>query len=62
MAFRLNKCSRCNGDLRLDRDEYGWYEQCIICGYMRDLEGVIVKQKSNVKKDDKEGEKAGYTV
>ncbi|MBI2869122.1 MAG: hypothetical protein HYX96_04770 [Chloroflexi bacterium] len=34
----IKKCPRCRGgDIRIDRDEYGWYEQCIMCGYMRDL-------------------------
>ncbi len=61
MASRLNKCARCNGEMRIDRDEYGWYEQCMICGYMRDLESVIVKQKSNLMNYYQKGAKAGYT-
>ena len=27
-----------------NKDEYGWYEQCLQCGYLRDLE-VIVQAK-----------------
>ena len=36
--WRLKACPKCKGDLQLDRDEHGWYEQCIQCGYMRDLQ------------------------
>jgi len=34
--WKLKGCPRCKGDLELDRDEWGWYEQCIQCGYMDD--------------------------
>lgn len=36
-------CPKCNGNLYLDRDFNGWYEQCLQCGYMRDL--AVVYQK-----------------
>lgn len=39
--FRRSCCPRCKGDVRLDRDEYGWYEECLMCGYMHDLEGTV---------------------
>ena len=32
--FKLKACPRCHGDLFVDRDYYGWYEQCIQCGHM----------------------------
>ena len=35
--LKLKGCPRCGGDLRADRDLYGSYEQCIQCGYMKDL-------------------------
>ena len=44
--LRLKSCPRCNGDIWLDWDQYGWYEQCLQCGYMHDLVGVgEVEQK-----------------
>ncbi|RJQ37641.1 MAG: hypothetical protein C4555_06025 [Dehalococcoidia bacterium] len=43
MAIRLKSCPKCGGDVRIDRDEYGWFEQCIQCGYERDLETIVVK-------------------
>ena len=35
--LRLKSCPRCKGDIWLDWDHYGWYEQCLQCGYMHDL-------------------------
>ncbi|MFC1893744.1 hypothetical protein ACFLYR_06960 [Chloroflexota bacterium] len=40
--LRLKGCPKCRGDIRRDEDHYGWYEQCIQCGYMRDLETADV--------------------
>jgi ssDNA-binding Zn-finger/Zn-ribbon topoisomerase 1 len=36
--LRLKSCPRCKGDILMDRDHFGWYEQCIQCGYQEDLE------------------------
>jgi DNA-directed RNA polymerase subunit M/transcription elongation factor TFIIS len=41
-------CPKCGGNLYLDRDYHGWYEQCLQCGYMRDLR-VIYENKKPVK-------------
>jgi hypothetical protein len=36
--LRRKSCPRCKtGNVRVDRDQYGWYEYCIQCGYVRDL-------------------------
>ena len=40
MTLRLKGCPKCHGDVRFDRDQYGWYEQCIQCGFVRDLESM----------------------
>ncbi|MFC1964289.1 hypothetical protein ACFLV1_02790 [Chloroflexota bacterium] len=40
MVLREKGCPKCKGDLWLDVDEYGWYEQCIMCGYLCSLEGL----------------------
>lgn len=34
----LKGCPRCRGDLRVGKDFYGEYKQCVQCGYMEDLE------------------------
>ena len=34
----LKSCPKCKtGAVGVDRDQYGWYEYCIQCGYVRDL-------------------------
>ena len=39
--WKLKSCPRCDGDMFIDRDLYGWYEQCIQCGYARDLRSTV---------------------
>jgi len=46
-TLRLKSCPRCKGDIMLERDRWGWYEQCIQCGYLRDLENPIEEKKQN---------------
>ena len=48
--YRFKSCPRCKGDIRLDSDQYGWYEECLQCGYMHDLEKMHVAQLENTKK------------
>lgn len=38
--LRFKSCPRCKGDVLIDKDVYGWYEQCLQCGYQRDLKNV----------------------
>ncbi len=32
-------CPRCNGDMTLTGDHYGWFKECLMCGYEADVEG-----------------------
>ena len=43
--FRLRSCPKCKGAVRVDRDEHGWYEYCLQCGHMRDLESLLVEDQ-----------------
>ncbi len=43
--MRFKGCPKCNGDVLLDRDHYGWYEQCLQCGYLRDLRSIVEIQQ-----------------
>ena len=45
--LKLKSCPRCGGDMRIDRDQYGWYEECIQCGYLYDLPSVASAQEQN---------------
>lgn len=38
------RCPKCGGNLYLDSDYIGWYEQCLQCAYMKDL-GVVYQSK-----------------
>jgi hypothetical protein len=35
--MKIHGCKKCQGTLVLDKDEFGWYEQCMQCGYTRDI-------------------------
>jgi ribosomal protein S27AE len=33
-------CPRCQGRIFLEKDQYGWYELCLQCGYLHDLHDI----------------------
>ena len=35
--IQLKACPRCSGDIKLNRDIYGNYAECLQCGFMRDI-------------------------
>ncbi len=35
--WKLKSCPRCRGDVFIDMDMDGWYEQCLQCSYKREL-------------------------
>lgn len=39
--LRFKSCPKCKGDVVVDRDYYGWYEQCLQCGYLCDLKNSV---------------------
>lgn len=40
VLWKLKKCPRCHGDLFLDKDPDGWYEQCLQCGYRQGMKAL----------------------
>ncbi|MBN1189117.1 MAG: hypothetical protein JXA46_05130 [Dehalococcoidales bacterium] len=48
-GFVARKCSKCGGNVYLDRDQFGWYEQCLQCGLVSDLKNIVEVKKSTVK-------------
>ncbi len=48
-TWKLKGCPRCGGDIFLDRGEYKWYEQCLQCGYLRELKGIVEVQQQQAK-------------
>jgi len=44
--WRLKACPRCGGDTYIDSDIDGWYEQCLMCAYRRELKELRkIKEK-----------------
>jgi len=41
--MRLKGCPRC--DIVQEKDLYGWYEHCLQCGYLCDLESKVEAQE-----------------
>ena len=38
--WKFDMCPRCGGDIFIDRDMDGWYEECLQCSYRHDLEST----------------------
>lgn len=59
MQLRFKSCPRCKGDVILDRDQYGWYQQCLQCGHLRDVVDLVEihQQKNEVGKKEGKGKK-----
>ncbi|MBI4289749.1 MAG: hypothetical protein HY671_15140 [Chloroflexi bacterium] len=57
--LRLKSCPKCRGDLIIDRDMYGWYEQCIQCGYLHPLEPLPKIEQPAMEEHKKELVKVG---
>jgi|MudIll2142460700_1097286.scaffolds.fasta_scaffold1749629_1 ribosomal protein S27AE len=36
------RCPKCGGKVFFDKDHYGWYAQCLLCGFLRNLEEVPI--------------------
>ena len=43
--WKMKACTRCGGDVYVSQDEYGWYEQCLQCGYRAELESLAESKK-----------------
>jgi len=57
---RLNtggRCPKCRGNLYLDRGYNGWYEECLQCGFIKDLAIVYEHKKQVQVKAGREHEK-----
>jgi len=38
--WKLKGCPKCGGDVFLDSLEHRWFEQCLQCSYMREIENL----------------------
>lgn len=39
--WKFKSCPRCDGDMFIDRDLHGWFEQCLQCGYVRNSRNTV---------------------
>jgi DNA-directed RNA polymerase subunit M/transcription elongation factor TFIIS len=56
----LKSCPRCNGDLFIQLEIDGWYEECLACGYRKDISDLVttnalgqVKMKGPIEAEEK---------
>ncbi|OGO18995.1 MAG: hypothetical protein A2144_12535 [Chloroflexi bacterium RBG_16_50_9] len=50
--LKLKGCPRCRGDVVVEHDFYGKYEQCLYCGYLYDPGNVAgMKRPKNKMKE-----------
>jgi len=54
--WKLHGCPRCGGDMFLQKDEYGWCEQCLQCSYSHQLESMYEFRKALGKGDGRQVE------
>jgi len=45
LRWRLKACSRCGGDVYIDKDIDGWFEQCLQCSYRHELKDLVQFKK-----------------
>jgi hypothetical protein len=48
-GFVARRCPKCGGSLYLDRDQFGFFEQCLQCGLVSDLKEIVENKNKTVK-------------
>jgi len=41
VMWKLKSCPRCRGDIFIDKELDGWHEQCLQCGYVRNIPNTV---------------------
>ena len=49
--WRIKGCPRCGGDVFIDKDLNGWYEQCLQCSYRSELKSLTGLKKQPIQRD-----------
>jgi ribosomal protein S27AE len=45
VTWKLKDCPRCGGDTFIDKDMDGWYQQCLLCAYRRELKELNASKR-----------------
>lgn len=53
--WNFKSCPRCGGDVYIDKSEGKWYQQCLQCGFERELAGMVEPKKHLVKRAVRQG-------
>ena len=53
VSWKLKSCPRCAGDLFILREADGWYEECLACGYRRDISNLVTTNALGQVKDER---------
>ena len=48
MKWKFKSCPRCGGDVFMDKDQDGWYEQCLQCAYRHELQVLAESEREPV--------------
>lgn len=56
--WRFKGCPKCGGDLFVDYDLNGWYEECLQCGYLHDLKTILEVREQKAEKSEQKRELA----
>ena len=40
--WRLKSCPKCKGDMYIDKDRNSWHEECLQCGFSRELVDMVL--------------------
>ena len=48
VMWKFKNCPRCHGDIFIDKDLDGWYEQCLQCSYRHELKDIAEFKKVSV--------------
>ena len=59
-GFTKQRCPKCGGNMYLDKDFYGWYEQCLQCSYTSYFETVFDARKETKQGSDKRLRQISY--
>ena len=50
--WRFKGCPRCGGDVFIDYDLNGWYEECLQCSCLHELKTTLQVKEEKPKKEE----------
>jgi len=62
VTWKLKACPRCKGDIFIGQETDGWYEHCLLCGYVREIKTVAPKSSGESSAEENESGRAEQPV